>query len=138
MRFIAAICLLSLIGCGDSPSNQNASTTNSSHPGPPRLTDLGILADLPDDLSYLAEPALEYGRFQFDEHIFDFLESATPKQMEELASVAERVRINDHYPAVNRFLDKHPITEHEQTACLYFLFLVLDYAELSFEPPTEQ
>ncbi|WP_442506022.1 hypothetical protein SH528x_004842 [Novipirellula sp. SH528] len=104
---------------------------------PPRLTDPGILTELPDELSYLTQPALEYGRFQFDDHIFDFLESATPRQLDELAAVAERVRINDHYPDVNRFLDKHPITDQEQSACLYFLFLVLDYADLSFEPPVE-
>ncbi len=105
---------------------------------PARLTDPGILNELPGELSYLVEPALEYGRFQFDEHIFNFLDTATPEQMEELASVAERVRLNDHYPAVNRFLDQYPITDHEQASCLYFLFGVLDYADLSFEPPAEQ
>ena len=104
---------------------------------PSRLTEPGILSELPDELSYLVEPALEYGRFQFDEHIFNFLDSATPAQMEELASVAERVRLSDHYPAVNRFLDQYPVTHHEQTSCLYFLFGVLDFADLSFEPPAE-
>lgn len=104
---------------------------------PARRTELGILAELPDELSYLVEPALEYGRFQFDEHIFSFLDSATPEQMDELASIAERVRLNDHYPAVNRFLDQYPVTDYEQASCLYFLFGVLDYADLSFEPPAE-
>ncbi|QDS91593.1 hypothetical protein FF011L_03230 [Roseimaritima multifibrata] len=137
MRLITAICLLTLIGCGESSPNPNALMINTPEPEPPRLTDPGALSELPDELAYLTEPALEYGRFQFDDTIFDFLESATPQQMEELAAVAERVRINDHYPDVNRFLDKHPITDHEQTACLYFLFLVLDYADLSFEPPIE-
>lgn len=132
--FVAALCLLALVGCGGPSGKSTMSEINDSQMEPARLTDPGILVELPDELSYLVESALEYGRFQLDEHIFNFLDSATPKQMQELASIAERVRLNDHYPAVNRFLDQYPITDHEQAACLYFLFGVLDHADLSFEP----
>ena len=137
MRFIAALCLLLLTGCSGSDDIHGVPTTGDPNMEPARLTEPGILTELPDELSYLVKPALEYGRFQFDEHIFNFLDSATSEQMDELASVAERVRLNDHYPAVNRFLDRYPITDHEQASCLYFLFGVLDYADLSFEPPGE-
>ncbi|MEM7456345.1 MAG: hypothetical protein AAF456_18510 [Planctomycetota bacterium] len=139
MRILLLISLLAFAGCGDSgPETPPPAQTNTSRPEPPRLTDPGMLAELPEELSYLVEPALEYGRFQFEEQIFDFLDTATPQQMEELAAVARRVKSNDHYPEVNRFLDEYPITEHKQSACLYFLFGVLDFAELSFEPPAEQ
>lgn len=132
------MCMLAIVGCDGSSGKPNNPTPNGSQMEPSRLTDPGILTELPAELSYLVEPALDFGRFQLDEHICNFLDSATPKQMEELASVAERVRLYDHYPAVNHFLDAHPITDHEQAARLYFLFSVMDHADLSFEPPAEQ
>lgn len=95
--------------------------------------DPGVLADLPDDLRYLIAPALKYGRYQFDADIFKFLDRATGTEMEELAAVAERVLLNDHYSPVTAFLRLYPITEYEQSARLYFLFGILDHADLQFE-----
>jgi len=92
-----------------------------------------ILEQFPDDLQYLIEPAMAYGRYQFDDDIFAFLDRAAQEQMDELASVAERVLIQDDYPRVMAFLDEHPITESEEAARLYFLFGVLDYADLEFD-----
>lgn len=99
------------------------------------LQGIGVLAQIPDHLSYLVAPALKYGRYQFDQEIFDFLEHATSDEMEELAMTAERVLINNHYPEVNRFLDQYQITVYQEAAHLYYLFGVLDYADLQFDRP---
>lgn len=93
----------------------------------------GILAQLPADLHYLIYPAMRYGRHQFDDAIFDFLAHATTDEMDELAALAERVLLNNDYPRVNSFLDDHPITDSEEAARLYFMFGVMDYAELQFD-----
>jgi hypothetical protein len=98
---------------------------------------IGVLAHLPDHLAYLIAPALKYGRYHFDDEIFQFLENATESEMDELAAVAERVLINGHYAEVNRFLDGHSMTEYPEAADLYFLFGVLDYADLQFDRAPE-
>jgi hypothetical protein len=95
-----------------------------SRPKPP-LQGIGVLAQLPDALSYLIGPAMKYGRYHFEEQMSQFLEHATPDEMEELAIIAERVLVNDHYQEVNCFLDQYSITDHEESANLYFLFGVL-------------
>ena len=95
--------------------------------------DPGVLLKLPDDLHYLIGPAMKYGRYQFDHHVFDFLDRATDGEMAELAAVAERVLLRDDYPRVNAFLDENEIAESEAAARLYFLFLVLDHAGLQFD-----
>jgi hypothetical protein len=108
----------------------------SCRPTPP-IQRIGVLAHLPEELSYLVEPALKYGRYQFDNEIFDFLEHATSEEMEELATIAERVLLNDHYLQVNRFLDRYDMTGYPEAARLYFLFGVLCYADLPFDRAPE-
>ena len=93
----------------------------------------GVLTKLPPDLHYLIEPALRYGRYQFDDDIFDFLDRATDEDIEHLTEVAARVLRNGDFTRVNSFLDKHPITTTDEAARLYFLFLVMDYADLQFD-----
>ena len=95
--------------------------------------DHGVLVHLPADLHYLIEPALRYGRYQFDDEIFDFLDRATEDEMEELATVAKRVLLNDDFPRVNAFLKQYPITGSDEATRLYFLFGVMDYADLRFD-----
>lgn len=93
---------------------------------------LPILDLLPEDLKYLIKPAMEYGCHHIDDDIFDFLDRATEREMEDLATIAERVLIRGDYARVIAFLDKHPITDSDEAANLYFLFGVLDYADLQF------
>lgn len=95
--------------------------------------DKGVLVHLPIELQYLVEPALTYGRFQFDADIFAFLEGATKAEKSELRGVADHARQGGHFKTVNKFLDRYEITEYQEAACLYFLFLVLDYAGLEFD-----
>jgi hypothetical protein len=93
----------------------------------------GVLLNLPADMHYLIAPALRYGKYIWDDEIFDFLNQASEAEMTELAAVAERVLWNDDYQRVNAFLDEHPMTETEEAARLYYLFLVMDYADLKFD-----
>lgn len=95
--------------------------------------DIGCLRELPPELAYLVQPAMKYGVHQFDEDIDSFLENATDAELAELAALAERVKINDHYPAVNDWLDDHEIDEHEEASNLYFLFGIMDAADLEFD-----
>ena len=63
---------------------------------------IGVLANLPPELSYLIEPAMKYGIHQTDDERFDFLQRATPIEINELASIAQRLRLNDHNDLVKR------------------------------------
>ncbi len=110
---------------------------NPCRPKPP-LQGIGVLAQLPESLSYLIDPALKYGRYQCEEEMSRFLEHAPPDEMEALAMIAERVLINDHYPHVNRFLNRHSIVDYEEAARLYFLFGVLDCAGFQFDHVPEE
>ena len=95
--------------------------------------DFGVLDKLPDDLSYLIKPAMQYGINQFDEDIDRFLDAATEEQMSELAAVAEKVRLNDHFELVNDWLNQYEIDQYQEAANLYFLFGILDAADLEFD-----
>ena len=76
---------------------------------------------------------MRYGRYQFDDDIFGFLNRATDSELNHLASIAQRVLLNSDFARVTRFLREHPITDSEEAARLYFLFGVMDYAGLEFE-----
>ncbi|MEM6798668.1 MAG: hypothetical protein AAF589_04070 [Planctomycetota bacterium] len=94
---------------------------------------VGCLKELPSELAYLAEPAMRYGVHQFDNDIDRFLSNASNEQLDELAALADRVKINDHYPEVNEWLDDHGIDKYKEAANLYFLFGIMDAADLDFE-----
>ena len=102
-------------------------------PHPPDAVPPTILTRLPPDLHYLIAPALKYGRHQFDEQIFAFLDRATAAEKDELRRTAERHGRRNDAAAVNAFLDEYPIDEYEDAARLYFLFGVMDHAGLDFE-----
>jgi hypothetical protein len=91
---------------------------------------IGVLAKLPQELEYLIEPAMKYGVHQDDIGRGEFIRRLTEEQMEELAGVAERYRLNEHHDLVGRFLDEYPITDYREAANLYWLFVVMDEAGL--------
>ena len=93
----------------------------------------GVLLRLPADLHYLIGPALRHGKYQWDDEIFEFLDRASEAEMGELAVVAERVLWNSDYRRVLAFLDEYSIIENYESACLYYLFGVMDYADLKFD-----
>ncbi len=93
----------------------------------------GILRELPPELAYLAEPAQRYGIHRFDKDIDLFLARAGDAELSELAAVAERVRLNGDFSKVNTWLDGFEIDQHEEVANLYFLFGLLEAADIKFE-----
>jgi hypothetical protein len=80
--------------------------------------EMGVLANLPPEIAYLAEAALSYGRYQFDGEILEFLDAASAEELSELSDLAERVRRGRHYDLVNRFLDEYPMQQSPEAACL--------------------
>ena len=96
-------------------------------------TPIGILRELPCELAYLAEPAMRFGVYQFDNDIDRFLAHANDTELSQLAAIAERVRLNDHFPVVNDWLNDHEIDKHAEAANLYFLFGLMDAADMTFE-----
>jgi hypothetical protein len=76
---------------------------------------------------------MRYGIHQFDEQMDRFLRSASEVEMDQLARLAERVRLNNHYPRVNEWLDDHKITQYQEAANLYFLFGLMGAADLQFD-----
>ena len=96
----------------------------------PRPVGLGRLADLPEELKFLAEPAARY-RFECEAQVLRFLDHATDDEIEELAALAERVRLERLYPKVLRLLDNE-LYDTWEGMWLYLLFGAMDYADLNF------
>ena len=94
---------------------------------------IGILSKLPPELAYLAEPAMRYGVHQFDKRMDRFLRSASRAEMDELARLAEKVRLNNHYPRVLAWLKQPEVSGQEEAENLYFMFGVMDAADLQFD-----
>lgn len=95
---------------------------------------LGSFAKLPLTLEYLIEPALKYGVYQDDARRSTFLKHATSQELGELSQVAERYRLNEHHELVADFFDAYPITEHPDSAKLYWLFCTINDAGFPLSP----
>lgn len=90
-------------------------------------------SSLPADLRYLAESASKYGVIRTDCEIDEFLSGMDEGMEEELASLAERIRMNDHAPLMNSWIDEH--AESNEARLLYFLLGVMDALGLQWEGP---
>jgi hypothetical protein len=74
---------------------------------------------LPPSLQYLARPAEVYGRLQFEDRIYEFLqERMSANQRDELRALSHRYEQDDE--AINRWLDEFPMTEHPEARLVYF------------------
>jgi hypothetical protein len=89
---------------------------------------IGVLARLPADLQYLVAPAMKYGINQTDDQRQRFLRSVSEDTLDELRRVAEHYRASEHHDLVGDFFDTYPITEHKESAYLYWLFGIIDEA----------
>lgn len=87
---------------------------------------------MPQHLDYLGLAALRY-RLDSEDEAFAFLDKVKDSDLEELAILADRVLMRNDYPEVNAFLDEYPLDKFQQCAWLYFVFLLLDYADLKFD-----
>jgi hypothetical protein len=81
---------------------------------------------------YLAKPALTY-RLEGEFDIWPFLENVTPEQRSELEAIGAQVFQNNDFPKVNAFLAKYDIDEYAEAANLYFMFGLLDHADIQFD-----
>ncbi len=74
---------------------------------------------LPSSLRYLAGPAERFGRLQFDDPIFEFLqEQMTVDEQAELSALSRRYEQDSQ--AINHWLDEFSMTEHREAALVYF------------------
>lgn len=63
-----------------------------------RVRDMPDLPPIPEELAYLIEPAIRYGRkYQFDNDVQGFLENAEESNIELLAALAERAQLSGDY-----------------------------------------
>lgn len=106
-------------------------STNGSYRRAGRSAHLGKLAALPQELAFLAEPAARY-RFDSEQDVFRFLDKAGAVELEELAAIAERVRLERLYPKVLDICNT-TLRYADEGWWLYFLFGAMDYADLEFD-----
>ncbi|MCO6047840.1 hypothetical protein NG895_28375 [Aeoliella sp. ICT_H6.2] len=86
---------------------------------------------LPEKLAFLKDPAIKYGKYQFDDERYDFVESMTAEQREELVAVRAALGKEESlYKLLDDWFDEYSITDHEEAALIYFMFGVLDAADL--------
>jgi hypothetical protein len=74
---------------------------------------------LPSTLAYLAEPAEKYGRYQFEDKIFEFLRRMSESERRELIDLMQRSK--SQVTEIDNWLDEHRITEHPEARLIYFL-----------------
>jgi hypothetical protein len=96
-------------------------------------TNIGILAKLPPELAYLAEPAMRYGVHHLHSQMDSFLSSASKGELDELSWLAKNVLSNKHYQQVNEWLNENDMTKYKEAANLYFMFGLMDAADLQFD-----
>ena len=82
---------------------------------------------LPPNLAWVAAPAEQYGHYQFDEPIREFLLQATPDEMAQLRSFQKRWI--DASPAIEAWLDTYNMTKHAEARLVYFTQVLLGTAD---------
>ena len=92
-----------------------------------------ILGNLPNELSYLENPARKYGKYQFDDDTDKFISSASDVEIKMLKDLATKVRNNGHYPLVIEWFQAHESEGENNAYSLYALFGVLDALDFKFD-----
>jgi hypothetical protein len=78
---------------------------------------------LPAELQWLAEPAERYGRLQFDDPIYDFLRRVGSDERNELRALGRKWE--KAWPAIDAWLNDHPMTAHPEARLVYFTGVLL-------------
>lgn len=92
------------------------------------------LDTLPDSLRYLIGPALFFGeRFQSEFQMVKFFEEASPQECEQLATLAERVRVANDWPKVFEWWREADKMRTRYATEIDRLFNLMDLCDLSFE-----
>jgi hypothetical protein len=89
--------------------------------------------NLPSELDFLIDAAKKYGVYISESEMFAFLETASEDDMEMLARTAEKIRLGGKMPAIDKWIDAFPFTEHQESRLVYFLLGLMDHAGLSLE-----
>jgi len=92
-------------------NNDMQAGDNCGSPGDRSDGDLGQdepdFPPIPEELKYLVEPAIQYGRrYQFDDAVKRFLENAEESDFEIFAALAERARLSCDYPRFLQWSDE--------------------------------
>ncbi|MEM4217208.1 MAG: hypothetical protein QXZ09_04230 [Candidatus Methanomethylicaceae archaeon] len=93
--------------------------------------DFGRLADLPAELKFLAEPAARY-RLATEEDALLFLDKATEEELAELATLAERIRLERLYPKIYRLICDDDFADTWESTWIGGLLLAMDHADFNF------
>ncbi len=81
---------------------------------------------LPPALRDLAGSAEVFGEYQFDDRIWEFLETMTEEERVELRALNERM--SRDWDALERWLNDYRITEHREAALIYFTMHLITMA----------
>jgi len=88
---------------------------------------------LPEPLHYLIHPAEKYGIYLADAAMINFLQhKATAEDLNELATTAERIRVNGDYERIIQWLKQYSMVDHREAYLVSNLVGVMDYADLDF------
>lgn len=89
---------------------------------------------IPEAFGYLREIVRKYEKVDAEDETQKYLEEMTEDDIEELAAVAERVRLNgDYQGAIGEWLDAVDWNIIGEAARVYFFFGLLDELGLEFE-----
>lgn len=89
---------------------------------PSEQIDIGVLKFLPEQIRFLAVPAM---RFQIES-----IDEISKSERAELSEVAKRMREGNFFKRVDEFLIEYPMIEHEECIRLANLFRLLDRLNL--------
>jgi len=88
---------------------------------------------VPAALAYLIEPARLYGRDSDDVNVANFVLRASPNDLAYLSSLADRIRLAGHAPAINVWLREVDWIDTPIAGDIDTLMGVLDGLGLQFE-----
>lgn len=88
--------------------------------------------DLPEEVSYVIPYAKQYGAYD-DDTADPIIDAMTGDDLNELAMVAERMRMNGHARILRDWKLRFPITEYIESAMLNSLIRLLDDLDFKFD-----
>ena len=87
--------------------------------------DIGVLENLPEEIRFLAIPAMRFSVETVDE--------ITENDRKELERIAQRMRKGNFFKLIDAFLDKYHMGKYEECRRLFNLFRLLDRLNLVYQ-----
>jgi hypothetical protein len=91
----------------------------------PEHLDIGVLENLPEEIRFLAVPAMRFSA--------DAIDEITENDRLELEGIAKRMREGNFFKLIDEFLDEYHMTEYEECIRLFNLFRLLDRLKLVYQ-----